>query len=81
MVAKHFLSLSMNEMQKFIIIFPGPTLLYELKESFTELSCTVTCQINVHNLANSIDFDVFSCLQEKVSCVSWSTYFHNFGAS
>ena len=27
---------------------------------------TVTCQINVHNIANSIDFNVFSRLQEKL---------------
>ena len=36
---------------------------------------TVTCQIN----ANSIDFNIFSRLREKISCLSWSTYFHNFG--
>ena len=28
---------------------------------------------------NSIDFNVFSCLQETLSCLFWSTYFHDFG--
>ena len=29
---------------------------------------TVMCQINVHNVGNSIDFNVFSCSQEKGTC-------------
>ena len=27
---------------------------------------TVTCQINVNNVGNSIDFNVFPCSQEKI---------------
>ena len=38
--------------------------------------CTVTCQINVRNVGISIDFNVFSRLQEKLSCLSCSTDFH-----
>ena len=41
---------------------------------------TVTCQINVHNVGNSIDFNVFSCSQEKkLFRLSLSTYSHAFG--
>ena len=40
---------------------------------------TIACQINVHNVRISIDFNAFSCLQEKLSCLSWSTDFHDFG--
>ena len=30
-------------------------------------------------LENSIDLHVFSCLQKKIFCFSWSTYFYVFG--
>ena len=30
-------------------------------------------------LENSIDLHVFSCLQEKIFCLFWSTYIHVFG--
>ena len=40
---------------------------------------TVTCQINVHNVASSVDFNVFSRLQETLFRLSWSTYFHKIG--
>ena len=41
---------------------------------------TVKGQKYFHNVRNSIYLRVFSCLQEKLSCLSWSTYFHDFGA-
>ena len=48
--------------------------LFGLKLSIKET--TVTCQINVHNVEISIDFNVFSCPLEKLSC---PTYFHDCG--
>ena len=40
---------------------------------------TVKDQKYFHNVRNSIDLRVFSCLQEKLPGLSWSTYFHDFG--
>ena len=47
---------------------------------FARLVYTVKDQKYFHNVKNSIDLRVFSCLHEKISCLSWSTYFHDFSA-
>ena len=40
---------------------------------------TVKDQKYFHNVGISIDLHVVSCLREKLSCVVWSTYLHDFG--
>ena len=53
------------------------------KKSKCTIHVAKTNTVNRHNCSspseNSIDFNVFHCLQEKVSCFSWSTLFIVFG--
>ena len=56
----------------------------EIKNVILKIICiicitTVKDQKYFHNVKNSIDLRVFSCIQEKLSCLSRSTYFRDFG--
>ena len=44
-----------------------------------ELAITEGEQKYLSRLEISIDFQAFSCLREKLSCLSWLLYFHIFG--
>ena len=54
----------------------------ERGQHISEISCKATyrrwTKVFV-TFENSIDFNVFSCLEETLSCLFWSTYFHDFG--
>ena len=63
-----------------------PRMRLELSENLPEISLSQPQPhhtVSGHNysppLENSIDLHVFSCLQEKIFCFFWSTYFYVFG--
>ena len=54
-------------------------IIHSMLQYISHLIITFKYQKLFHNVGISIDLRVFSCLQEKLSCLSWSTYFHDFG--